>query len=120
MNQVGADCKACFVRFKGTNNFTNNFATLQGGAISFTSAKYIELPDSKMILQNNTAALMNVSIASYSASVKVEIGKGAAAITSQDQKNEVATALDAYSLANLGILEASEGPVERMTEFPSG
>jgi len=80
-----------------------------------------------MVLENNTATVLNVSIASYSASVGLEFAKGATVITKIHQQSEDALDLDAFSLGNLAALQASDVDkidksihIKELIEFPSG
>jgi predicted outer membrane repeat protein len=66
------DCTGCMVTFNGTNTFKDNYAAVQGGAISFASNNYtVDSKNGHLIMNNNTAGILNYAISSYSESVEI-------------------------------------------------
>jgi len=59
------------VTFNGTNTFKDNYAAVQGGAISFASNNYTVDKNGHLIMDNNTAGILNYAISSYSESVEI-------------------------------------------------
>lgn len=69
-NQLGK-CKVCKVTFQGKNIFRNNFAFIQGGAISYRSMGFQNVNDS-LVFINNTDLFQNKSVSSYANSVRIK------------------------------------------------
>jgi predicted outer membrane repeat protein len=64
------------VNLRKNNTFLNNYAAIQGGAISFRSAGYTVIDDG-VTMKNNTAGVIKSGVSSYAKSVKFNLDNNA-------------------------------------------
>jgi predicted outer membrane repeat protein len=60
------------VNLRKNNTFLNNYAAIQGGAISFRSASYTVINDG-VTMKNNTAGVIKSGVSSYAKSVSFNL-----------------------------------------------
>jgi len=65
-------CKDCITEFKGINNFTENYAMSEGSAIAFFSNGFISEKPNQLVMKNNFAKVLNVTVSSYPANITIE------------------------------------------------
>jgi len=65
-------CKDCITEFKGINNFTENYAMSEGSAIAFFSNGFISEKPNQLVMKNNFAKVLNMTISSYPANITIE------------------------------------------------
>ena len=92
-NEESPLCDFCQVLLKDKNTFSDNYAEIQGGAISYRSAGFQDV-DGSTIYINNTAGVHAGTIASFATSIRVMYG------SSSPTDKEVAELVDIDQDAN--------------------
>ena len=120
---IANTCSGCKVHFEGGNMFRDNYAFIQGGAISYMSYGFKDV-DNSMRFINNTDSFMNKSIASYANSVEIIWdNKTTQLMNLHDEPALSLRPVEQVLYAKLKLLSKSKSQVNMtrsILKFPSG